>query len=259
MERCCVFKQDEENIHFNYEVLKKYPWEDLFYNESLRELVRCKECGAFFIHQATAINNSYSARFIQVEDEKRADYINETTNAITFDAIEEPCVCKYKGDWYFLNLEPKKELSREEQIEEINKMTLEEKIKEWKHLYKNLSDFDVHGYSTDGIDCVLMVIKDILELSELTGGMIEPYKSDYEKLIEDYNELYKVREEEEKREIERMRKDFDELFGDKKSEENNENEEEKEQEKEQEFDEDLMAALDRKFNELFGDAKNKED
>ena len=63
----------------------------------------------------------------------------------------------------FANLEPKKQLSREEQIEEINKMTLDEKIKEWKELYKNLGDFDVHGYSTDGIDCVLLVIEDIID------------------------------------------------------------------------------------------------
>lgn len=240
MERCCVFQQNEKDVHFDYEVLKRYDWcEDAFYNESFRELVKCKECGALFIHQATAINNNYSARFIQVEDENEADYINQTANAIDFDCIERPCVCKFKGDWYFLNLEPKKQLSREETIEKIKEMTLEEKIEEWKHLYKILGDFEVYGDSTDGIEGALSVLEDIIKLCELTGGMTEPYKSEYEQLIADYKELYKIREKEEAEEFKKLKNEIQEL--------------EKELEFESIKNENIEKELEEKFKKLFPD------
>lgn len=215
MKRCCVFNGKAEKDCLSYEVIKKYDWKDLaLYTNSSRELVRCKNCNALFIHQISEIENMYVARFIEVETEEEADEINRQNDSFDFSNIEKPSICVYKDNCYFTNLDPKKELTREEQIEEIKKMTIEEKIKEWEELYRIYSDFDVFSYSTDSIDLVIMCIKDICLLAEETGGMDKEYKDKFEKLIKDYEEKYKECEIKEKQLLESMYIDLDELFSD---------------------------------------------
>ncbi len=83
--KCCVFEKSEEEFVHNksFIVVKEYADIDAP-GTCKRLLLKCQKCGALFLYQSLDWNDSYYEDYIQVEDEKGADRLNQELPFIGF-------------------------------------------------------------------------------------------------------------------------------------------------------------------------------
>lgn len=87
MKKCCLFNNSETEFKDNkdFVVVKKYG-EISAPNECSRSLLKCNKCGAMFLYQFLEWNDSYYNDYIQVENEKQADKLNEELSFSKFNS-----------------------------------------------------------------------------------------------------------------------------------------------------------------------------
>lgn len=97
IKKCCIFDKTEMEFKDSkdFVVVKEYG-EIPAPNECTRSLLKCNKCGALFLYQFLEWNvgfdDYYYTDYIQVENEKQADKLNQELSYSNFSANSNPMI-----------------------------------------------------------------------------------------------------------------------------------------------------------------------